>query len=346
MDRLKLGLLGCGGIAQIAHLEAIRKAENVEFVALCDAAEDLCREIGAKHGVPDLYFDHETFLSQAKMDAVLIPVAHHFHAPLTIAALEAGKHVLVEKPLAVTVEECEQIVATVERTGKQVQMACMKRYDPGLQFASKFVREEMAGLIAVVGWYCDSQFHGQYVSSLRGPRSSSQGQKRPGEGIEDKHLNNLLGHGVHLLDTIRFLANDEITAVTTTHSFQDGDLVSMSLLEFEHGARGSFQLTVKLDMDWFEGYHVHGQGGSVIAQTFFPYTNRGSDVRAFDAKQNEYRSPAMPDTDPYERQLEAFADSLLNDRPVSPSAVDGLIDQKILYAMHRSAQDGGRQEIE
>ena len=345
MDKLRLGLLGCGGIAQIAHLEAIRKAHNVEFVALCDAAQDICKEVGARHHVPKLYFDHGAFLADGDFDAVLIPVAHHFHAPLAIAALEAGKHVLVEKPLAVTVEECEQIVAAAERTGKQVQMACMKRYDPGLQFAQQFVANETDGLIAVVGWYCDSQFHGRYVESLRGPRLSSPGQKRPTAGIEDRHLNNLLGHGVHLIDTIRFLACDEIVAVTTSHSFQDSDLVSMSLLEFAGGARGQFHLTVKIDMDWFEGYHVHAQGGSVVAQTFFPYTSRGSDVRVFDAKTNEYRSPVMFDSDPYERQLEAFADALLSHGSVSPSAAEGLADQKILYAMHRSAQDGSRQEV-
>ena len=345
MAKLRLGLLGCGGIAQIAHLDAIRKAHNVDFIALCDAAQDLCKEIGAKHKVPKLYFDHEQLLADPDVEAVLIPVAHHFHAPLSIAALEAGKHVLVEKPLAVTVQECEQIVAAVERTGKQLQMGCMKRYDPGLQFAQKFVREETSGLIAVTGWYCDSPFHGRYVDSLRGPRARSAGQKRPTERIDDGHLNNLLGHGVHLIDTIRFLADDEIAAVTTTSSVQDDDLVSMSLLEFQGGARGSYQLIVKVDMDWFEGYHVHGQGGSVVAQTFFPYTNRGSDVKVFDAKRGEYRSPVMPDSDPYERQLEAFADAVLNDRPVSANAKDGLIDQKILYAMYRSSQDGSRQEI-
>ena len=346
MANLQLGLLGCGSIAQIAHLEAIRKADNVDFVALCDAAEDLGQEIGARHHVPKLYTDHEKFLADPAVEAVLIPVAHAFHAPLAIAALAAGKHVLVEKPLAVTIEECEQIVAAVERTGLQLQMACMKRYDPGLQFAHQFVHEQLDGIIAVAGWYCDSQFHGRYVQSLRGGRFASQGQLRPSGAAPDAHLNNLLGHGVHLIDTVRFLADDEITAVTTTHSFQDGDLVSMSLLEFAQGARGTFQLTVKTDMDWFEGYHVHGQGGSVVAQTFFPYTNRGSDVKVFDAKCNEYRSPAMPDSDPYERQLEAFADAVLSGKPVSPNATDGLIDQKILYAMHRSAETGSRQTVD
>ena len=345
MDKLRLGHLGCGGISQLAHHEAIRKAHNVQWIALCDVAEDLCKEVGARYRVPKLHFDHEELFADPDIDAVSIAVAHHFHAPLAIAALEAGKHVLVEKPLAVTVEECEQIVAAVERSGKQLQMACMKRYDPGLQFGQQFIENETDGLIAVAGWYCDSQFHGRYVDSLRGPRLGSEKQRRPTDRIEDSHLNNLIGHGVHLIDTIRFLAGDEITAVTTTASLQDGDLASASLLEFEHGARGTFQLTVKVDMDWFEGYHVHAQGGSIVAQTFFPYTNRGSEVRAFDAKSNEYRSPAMPDTDPYERQMEAFADALLSDRPVSPNAVDGLVDQRVLYAMHRSSQDGARQEI-
>ena len=141
--KLKIGLLGCGGIAQIAHLPALRKAANVEFTAICDVAEDLLNAMADRYAVAHRYTDHHEFLEKADMDAVLLPVADGFHASLSIDCMRAGKHVLVEKPMAETVEQCEQMLQVSEETGRKLQIACMKRYDPGLQFAQKFVAEEI-----------------------------------------------------------------------------------------------------------------------------------------------------------------------------------------------------------
>jgi len=334
-EELKIGILGVGGIAQIAHLPALRKAENVRLTAICDAAEDLLRRIGQQYDVDDLYTDHRKFLDKADMDAVLIPVAHAYHATLSIDAMRAGKHVLVEKPMAVTLAECREMVQTSKETGTQLQVACMKRYDPGLQFARRFVQEEMGERLSVSGWYCDSVYHGQYVTSLTGPRASSNLQRRPTERIQDLHLNMVLGHGVHLIDTLRFFGGD-IVAVTTEMAQKDHDIVSVSLLEFADGARGTAQLMVRVRMDWCEGLMVHGVGGSVLAKIPFPYRYVGSEVTVFDAERKEYRSPPTPDADPYERQLEGFAAAILEGRDVSPNVEDGLADQRVILGMHES----------
>jgi len=340
-DKLKMGILGCGSIAQIAHLPALMKAENIELTAACDIAEDLVNTIALKYDIPTVFTDHRKFLAEADMDAVLIPVAHAYHAPLSIEAMRAGKHVLVEKPMAVTVEECEEMVRVSKETGKQLQVACMKRYDPALQFAQKFVREEMGERLWVSGWYCDSVFHGDYVRSLRGGRYSSPHQRRPAEQIQDRHLNLVLGHGVHLIDTLQFFGG-RITAVTTTVTQKDRDMVSMSLLEYADGARGTAQLMSRVRMDWCEGIMIHGVGGSVIANIPFPYKLTGSEVRVYDAQRKEYRFPPTPDADPYERQLEAFASAILEGRTVSPNAEEGLADQKVIIAIHESHKTGKR----
>ena len=342
-DELKMGILGVGGIAQIAHLPALRKAANVELTAICDAARDLLEKTGRKYEVESLYTDHRKFLDEADIDAVLIPVAHAFHAPLSIDAMRAGKHVLVEKPMAVTLEECRRMVQVSKETGKQLQVACMKRYDPGLQFAQRFVREEMGERLSVSGWYCDSVYHMQYVNSLVGPREGSTMQRRPTERIEDVHLNMVLGHGVHLIDTLRFFGGD-IVAVTTEMTQKDRDIVSVSLLEFADGSRGTAQLMVRVRMDWCEGLMVHGVGGSVMAKIPFPYRYVGSDIRVFDAAREEYRTPPTPDADPYERQLEGFASAILEGRDVSPNAEDGLAAQRVILGMHESQKLGRRVE--
>ncbi len=98
-------------------------------------------------------------------------------------------------------------------------------------------------------------------------------------------------------------------------------------------------------MDWFEGITVHGEGGNVVAQVGFPYFRKPSEVKVFDAKRGEYRTPVAPDSDAYERQLEAFAAAILEGRPLSPNARDGLAVQKVLMAIHASAKMGKRVKI-
>jgi predicted dehydrogenase len=346
MDRkLKMGLVGCGGISQIAHLPALKKADNVELIAACDVAQDLVEMAARRYYIPEVYTDLREMLERSDIDAVLVTAHHAFHAEISIECMRAGKHVLCEKPLAMSVEECERIVEVSQETGMQLQLACMKRYDPGLQFAQRFVAEEMGERLAISGWYCDTVFHGQYVRSLVPMRASSPSQKRPERGTGDRLLDILLGHGVHAVDTIRFFGG-EIVSVSSGTTRKGGDIASVSLLEFEDGSCGTLQLVCTVKMDWFEGVFVHGQYGSVTAQIFFPYYRRGSDVKVFDARRGEYRTPATPDADPYERQLEAFADAILNDKPVSPNAYDGLMDQKVLEAIYEASRSGGRVPIE
>src|SRR5919112_969263 len=101
--KLRMGIMGVGGIAQIAHLPALTKAHNVELLAACDAATEVLQTIVARYQIPRAYSKAEQLFGDKDVEAVLIPVNDQFHAPLSIAAMRAGKHVLVEKPLAVTV---------------------------------------------------------------------------------------------------------------------------------------------------------------------------------------------------------------------------------------------------
>lgn len=342
--KVKLGLIGAGTIAQIAHLPAARKASNVELVALCDVASDLGKAMAMKYSIPAFYTDAKDLLKSDDVDAILIAVADQFHADLTIDALESGKHVLVEKPLASTVEECVRIVEAVKRTGKKVQMGCMKRYDPGLQFAKKFSDEVLGTKFSSHFWYCDTTFHMEYVHTHAGVLSYSQMSKRPHRGYDDPDLALILGHGVHLIDTVRWFKGD-ISTVTAKASRAGKNVGIQAVLEFSDGTYGTIQLTSIVRMDWFEGFHIHGENGSLLAQIFFPYWRMPAKVIAYDSRLKEYRTPAAGDTDPYERQLEAFADAILNDKPVEPSAYDGLVEESTLYAIHESLRTERRVEI-
>src|SRR5215475_13098296 len=102
--RLKVGVLGCGPIAQAAHFESCTKARNADLAAICDVADDLRERMAVTHGVRKTYADYDRMLADPEIDAVIIATADAFHVPASIRALDAGKHVLCEKPVGLTVE--------------------------------------------------------------------------------------------------------------------------------------------------------------------------------------------------------------------------------------------------
>lgn len=154
--KLNIGVLGCGPIAQAAHFESCTKAKNAELYAVCDIADDLRERMAVSHGAQKQFKDYDEMLADPKLDAVIIATSDAFHVPAALKALEAGKHVLCEKPLGVTIEEGLALKEMMEKSGKIVQVAHMKRFDIGIQEAQKFISEKMGKITALKAWYCDS----------------------------------------------------------------------------------------------------------------------------------------------------------------------------------------------
>ena len=140
-DRLKIGLVGCGAIAQIQYLPLLRDmADRFEVAGLCDLSPGLLAALGERYGVPpDRRFTDVRELVRSDVEAVIVcPTGSH--APASVAAAEAGKHVLVEKPMCVTVAEAQAMVAAADRTGVTLMVAYMKRHDPAYLHAAAKIR--------------------------------------------------------------------------------------------------------------------------------------------------------------------------------------------------------------
>ena len=141
--RLKVGVIGCGLIAQVMHLHYLRElAEQFEIAALCDVSDAVCEACARDYGVQRTCADWRELLAM-DIDAVLV-LTSGSHAPIAIAAAEAGKHVLVEKPMCFSVAEGQAMIAAAERAGITLMVAYNKRYDPAfvrLQDAAKGLRD-------------------------------------------------------------------------------------------------------------------------------------------------------------------------------------------------------------
>jgi predicted dehydrogenase len=142
MARLKIGVIGCGAIAQIQHLPHLRELDDqFEIGGLADLSPKLLDVVGAEYGVPRerRYLDYRE-LVRSDIDGVIVCPSGS-HAPPSIAAAEAGKHVFVEKPMCTTVGEAEAIVAAAERAGVLLIVGYMKRHEPAYRFARQRVAE-------------------------------------------------------------------------------------------------------------------------------------------------------------------------------------------------------------
>lgn len=341
-DQLNIGVLGCGPIAQSAHLESASKASNARLYAICDSARDLRERMAATHAPDKVYDDYDAMLADPRLDAVIIATSDAFHVPASIRALEAGKHVLCEKPIAMGLKETEELAEVVRRTGKTLQVGHMKRYDIGLQEARRFVGEEMGDMVALKAWYCDSTHRYSMTDAVQPLIVTSGDARKPKENPKsDLERYYMLAHGSHLVDIARYFAGD-ITSVNARLSDRRGMYCWFVDVEFANGVLGHLDLTVAVRMDWHEGVSIYGQHGSINAKTYNPWYYRSSDVEIFRERDAATYRPLGADGHFYRRQVEGFAETILNNTPMTGADIeDGLASVRAMLAIARSVKCGG-----
>jgi predicted dehydrogenase len=339
--RLKVGILGCGPISQAAHFESAAKAKNAELYAICDLADDLRARMAAVHAPAKSFRDYDEMLADPALDAVVIATSDAFHVEAAATALRAGKHVLCEKPLGVSVEEVEGLKAVVKSSGKVLQVGHMKRFDAGLQSAKAFIDGGMGELLAFKAWYCDSTHRYAMTDAVQPLIVKSAHAKRPQANPKaDLERYFMLAHGCHLLDTARHLGG-EIVEVNARLKQSFGAYCWFADLAFANGALGHLDMTVAVRMDWHEGFHIYGRNGSIVGKTYNPWYYKSSDVDIFHEATGETTRTLGADGHFYRRQLEGFADVILNGAPMVGADIDdGIASVRGMVAIARSVKTG------
>jgi len=144
VKRLRVGIIGAGLVGQAEHAFYLwEERARFDFVALADASPKVRAALGARYGIKELHADIGGLLS-GRLDAVVIAAPDPFHADFAVAALDAGCHVLCEKPLALTLADCDRIAAARDRAGKVLQVAYMKRHDPAYRRALELLPKSVA----------------------------------------------------------------------------------------------------------------------------------------------------------------------------------------------------------
>ena len=341
--RLRVGVLGAGQIAQAAHFESCTKAVNAELFAICDVADDLRERMVVTHGAQKSFNDYDRMLADPDIDAVIIATADAFHVPASLRALAAGKHVLCEKPVGITVEESVELKAAVEKSGKIFQVGHMKRFDAGLQAAKSFIDTEMGDVVALKAWYCDSTHRYAMTDAVQPLMVTSANARKPlANPKADLRRYYMLAHGCHLIDTARYFAGD-IVAVTARLSERGGLWCWFVDVEFASGTLGHLDLTIAVRMDWHEGFQIYGKHGSVIGKTYNPWYYKSSDVDIFREADGATHRVLGADGHFYRRQLEGFARVILDGAKMEGATVDdGIASVRAMVAIARSVESGKR----
>lgn len=139
MAKLKIGIIGCGGIANGKHMPSLKKVADAEMVAFCDIIKERAEKAAKEFGTPDakVYTDYKELLKDGSIDVVHVCTPNREHSFITVDALESGKHVMCEKPMAKTYAEAKKMLDAAKRTGKKLTIGYQGRQNPESQYVKK-----------------------------------------------------------------------------------------------------------------------------------------------------------------------------------------------------------------
>ncbi|SNX54625.1 Gfo/Idh/MocA family oxidoreductase [Thermoanaerobacterium sp. RBIITD] len=148
-DKLRVGIIGCGGIANGKHMPSLAKLKNVEMVAFCDKIEEKALKAANDYGIDGAktYVDYRELLEDKSIDVIHVCTPNKSHADITIDALEAGKHVMCEKPMAKTAKDAKRMVDAAKKTGKKLTIGYQNRFRPDSQYLHKLCEDGELGEI-------------------------------------------------------------------------------------------------------------------------------------------------------------------------------------------------------
>ncbi|MBE6611911.1 MAG: Gfo/Idh/MocA family oxidoreductase [Ruminococcaceae bacterium] len=248
MKDIRIGTIGCGGIANGVHLPGIRNASGAQIAALCDIIPDRLHAAGEKYGVPmeRRFTDYRQLIACPEVDAVDICTPNSVHVPAAMAAVEAGKPFCCEKPLGIGVDECLALEEAARTAGLPAMVCFSYRFKPAVRYAKHLAEQGMLGNILT--------FYAQYFKS-----SAFMKDRRLDWRFEKKIANyGVSGDlGVHLLDLASFLSGDVIAltadmGIAVTHRKRldseeiaavDTDDFCHFLAKFDSGASATFSIT-------------------------------------------------------------------------------------------------------
>lgn len=317
---LKIGLVGCGGISE-AHARGYLALDGVVRVtAVCDVDPDRARARAAQLGAERVYTSLDELLAESGVDAVDLCLPHRAHAPATIAAAQAGKHVLVEKPIAASLDEADAMITAARKAGVKLMVAHNQRYHALHVRVRELLDEGAIGRV-----YCARADNNMDFKPPAGHFIYSR--EAAGGGA-------LIGYGVHRIDLLRWYLGEvrEVAHFQTREGARfEGEASALTILKFADRAIGEVAVNWMVrNPPWMDMLWLYGDNGSI-------HNIGGLHV---DSERGGPRVEEVPATDPFAEQIRHFARCVLEDREPLTSGPEARRTLEVVVAAYRSAATG------
>lgn len=322
MQPIKLGLIGCGLIGR-THADCIVNIPEANFTAYADTSQEAAQACLDKYGGEYATTNPKRLLDDESISAIYICTRHDSHAPLTIAAARAGKHVLVEKPLALSVQDCEEVARVVQETGVLMMPAFKMRYYPLIKKAREFIPEPQVLVMQMMdaSWPDD-----KWVQD-------------PIQGG-----GNINSQGCHTTDLLRYLAGSEPVRLwasggTLTHPGYPGPDQCVASIQLKNGHVAS----------WIQGdAGLPGHTGKMFFQLF----GNGRNVQLYDRLKTATFSDGSTtwtetrdDEEGFQLENRDFIDALLGKSTPAITAHDGIQATRLVLAAQEAIRTGQVQNL-
>jgi glucose-fructose oxidoreductase len=326
-NKLRYAVVGLGWIVQEDVLPAFPNTNNSELAALISGDETKREELGKKYQVPAYtYEQYEECLKKENIDAVYIGTPNHLHLEHTVRAAKAGVHILCEKPMAVTEDECEQMINAAKENNVKLMIAYRLHFDKANMEAVKIIQSGQIGEAR----FFDSVFSQQVESgNIRLTAPLSEG----GGSVYDM--------GVYCINAARYLFQDEpeevfaFIANNGEKRFEKVDEMTSVVMRFPKERLANF--TSSFGASPTATFRVVGTKGDLRMDSAYTYAGDLKQQITVDGEKQEQSYPAG---DQFGAEIQYFSDCVLNNKEPEPCGTEGLADVRIVRAILESAQTG------
>ena len=329
--KIRYAVVGLGHLAQVAVLPAFASAPNSELVAIVSGDATKLRKLGKKYRLEHVYSYDEYNQALAAVDAVYLVLPNHLHREYVVRAANAGVHVLCEKPMAVTEEDCEAMIEAADANHVKLMIAYRLHFEEANLEAIELAKSGKLGNVRIF----DSAFSQQVAA----------GNVRVTEPVE-KGGGPVYDMGVYCINAARYLFRTEPTSVMafsankTDKRFQLVDEMTSVVMRFPEERLATF--TCSFGAADVSRYSLIGTKGSLTAEPAYDYSMA---LKHRITVGEKTRSKTFPKRDQFAAEVSYFSDCVLSDREPEPSGLEGLADVRIVQAIYESARQEKAVEI-
>jgi len=332
VSKLRLGIVGCGDIAGYTAWVS-KLVPLVQLAACCDVSAERAQAFAKRYGIRPVFTDYVRLLASVPLDAVYLAVPHHLHYEMILVAVEAGKAVLVEKPLTRTLAEGIKLVKALEQPGIKVGVNYQYRYDSGCYAMARAVQQEALGKVMSVRINVPWRREPVYFEDAAWHTTIAQA----GGGT-------LITQGSHFLDVALWaLKENSVSAMgyTATPGFDvQVETLAHGIVETSGGTLISITSTMAATSEQAVTVEMYGEKGTAM------YTDRPLPHVKFSGVKIRKERPPEWGVHALQRSLAGFAQWALNDKPFLTPAASTLPVLAAVDAIYRSAQSGQRESVE